>query len=78
MALEVVSDLEDACRRAGVSCRKMVSGASHDAMMVARLAPAGMLFVPSQGGISHSPEELTEPLYLARAVAVLLAALRGT
>jgi allantoate deiminase len=49
MAREVVADLEDACIRAGVSCRKMVSGAGHDAMMVARLAPAGMLLVPSQG-----------------------------
>jgi allantoate deiminase len=74
MAREVVSALEDACGRTGVSYRKMVSGAGHDAMMVARRVPAGMLFVPSREGISHSPEEFTEPLYLARAVTVLLEA----
>lgn len=74
MAREVVSALENACGRTGVSYRKMVSGAGHDAMMVARLVPAGMLFVPSREGISHSPEEFTEPLYLARAVTVLLEA----
>jgi acetylornithine deacetylase/succinyl-diaminopimelate desuccinylase-like protein len=74
MSREVVAALEDACGRTGVSCRKMVSGAGHDAMMVARRVPAGMLFVPSREGISHSPEEFTEPLYLARAVTVLLEA----
>lgn len=74
MAREVVSALENACGRTGVSYRKMVSGAGHDAMMVARRVPAGMLFVPSREGISHSPEEFTEPLYLARAVTVLLEA----
>lgn len=78
MAREVVVDLEEACRRAGVSWRKMVSGAGHDAMMVAGLVPAGMLFVPSLEGISHSPEEFTEPQYLARAVAVLLEAMGGS
>ena len=74
MAREVVAALEDACGRTGVSYRKMVSGAGHDAMMVARRVPAGMLFVPSREGISHSPEEFTEPQYLAQAVTVLLEA----
>lgn len=77
MAREVVADLEDSCERAGVSCRRMVSGAGHDAMMIARHVPAGMLFVPSRGGISHSPEEFTEPRHLAQAVAVLLGAVGG-
>lgn len=49
MDREVVADLEDACGRAGVSCRRMVSGAGHDAMMIARKVPAGMLFVPRRG-----------------------------
>ena len=74
MAREVVATLEDACGRTGVSYRKMVSGARHDAMMLARRVPAGMIFVPSREGISHSPEEFTEPLYLARAVTILLEA----
>jgi N-carbamoyl-L-amino-acid hydrolase len=37
----------------------MVSGAGHDAMVVARTAAAGMLFVPSRDGVSHSPSEWT-------------------
>jgi allantoate deiminase len=78
MDREVVADLEDACGRAGVSCRRMVSGAGHDAMMVASKVPAGMLFVPSRGGTSHSPEEFTESLHLAGAVAVLLEAIEGS
>lgn len=75
MDREVVADLEDACGRAGVSCRRMVSGAGHDAMMIARKVPAGMLFVPSRGGTSHSPDEFTESPHLAGAVAVLLEAI---
>ena len=37
----------------------IVSGAGHDAVYVAKIAPAGMIFVPSIGGISHAPEEDT-------------------
>jgi acetylornithine deacetylase/succinyl-diaminopimelate desuccinylase-like protein len=77
MARGVVADLKDSCERVGVSCRRMVSGAGHDAMMIAGRVPTGMLFVPSRGGISHSPEESTEPRHLAQAVAVLLGAVGG-
>jgi beta-ureidopropionase / N-carbamoyl-L-amino-acid hydrolase len=38
---------------------RMPSGAGHDAQMMAQLAPMGMIFVPSVGGISHSPKEFT-------------------
>ena len=44
---------------AGLSVLQMPSGAGHDAQMMARLAPMGMIFVPSVGGISHAPKELT-------------------
>jgi N-carbamoyl-L-amino-acid hydrolase len=37
----------------------MPSGAGHDAQMMARIAPMGMIFVPSAGGISHSEREFT-------------------
>jgi hydantoinase/carbamoylase family amidase len=43
----------------GASVRRMASGAGHDAMVLAKRVPAAMLFVPSRGGISHSPEEFT-------------------
>jgi hydantoinase/carbamoylase family amidase len=55
----VVTTIEAAAREAGVEPVRMVSGAGHDAMVVARHARAGMLFVPSERGISHSPEERT-------------------
>jgi len=38
----------------------MNSGAAHDAMVMAALAPANIIFVPSVGGLSHDPEEWTE------------------
>jgi N-carbamoyl-L-amino-acid hydrolase len=38
---------------------RLPSGAGHDAQQIAALCPMGMIFVPSVGGISHSPKELT-------------------
>ena len=38
----------------------MVSGAYHDSLMIAEFAPMGMIFVPSQGGISHDEAEYTD------------------
>lgn len=69
---DVVAGLDRASRRTGLSSRVMVSGAGHDAMIMAGHVPSGMLFVPSRDGISHSPEEFTEPRHLAGAVAALL------
>jgi allantoate deiminase len=58
-------DLQDLLERAaageGASVRRMPSGAGHDAMVLAKHVPAGMLFVPSRAGISHSPDEFTPP-----------------
>jgi hypothetical protein len=50
--------IERAARRCAGSSR-LPSGAGHDAQMMARLGPMGMIFVPSVGGVSHSPKELT-------------------
>lgn len=69
--------LKDAAGRLGIPHRAMPSGAGHDAMIVARRVPAGMLFVPSRGGVSHAPEEFTEFRRLAGAVAVLHEAIGG-
>lgn len=55
----LVESIERAASARGLSCRRMTSGAGHDAQMMARLAPSAMIFVPSIGGISHNPEELT-------------------
>lgn len=60
----------------GVSHRVMVSGAGHDAMILAGLAPTGLIFVPSRGGISHAPEEWTDYAQLARGIDVIFATIR--
>jgi N-carbamoyl-L-amino-acid hydrolase len=49
------------CRSHGIDYEEMPSGAGHDAMQIAKIAPAGMIFVPSSRGISHNPLEWTEP-----------------
>lgn len=58
----------------GLTSKVMPSGAGHDAQELARIAPAGMIFVPSVGGISHSPKELTTPENCVNGANVLLAA----
>ena len=50
----------------------MTSGAGHDAQMIARIAPAAMIFVPSRGGISHNPREHTDDAALIEGAEVLL------
>ena len=51
--------IEQAAAALRLSSVRMPSGAGHDAQMMAQLTPMGMIFVPSVGGISHSPKELT-------------------
>jgi beta-ureidopropionase / N-carbamoyl-L-amino-acid hydrolase len=58
----------------GLSFQLMPSGAGHDAQDMARLAPTGMIFVPSRGGISHSPREFTSAEDMANGASVLLRA----
>lgn len=58
---EVVACVERHARALGHSVRRLPSGAGHDAQMLARVCPAGMIFVPSVRGISHNPAEYTDP-----------------
>jgi ureidoglycolate amidohydrolase len=60
-----------ACETLGLTYRRMVSGAYHDAMIMGRHVPVGMIFVPSRGGVSHHPDEYTPPDQLDQGVAVL-------
>ena len=53
----IVDAITEACTAEGRSFRKIVSGAGHDAMIVARVAPVGMLFIPCRNGVSHNPAE---------------------
>jgi N-carbamoyl-L-amino-acid hydrolase len=59
----------------GLSRLDLPSGAGHDAQWMSRLGPVGMVFVPSVGGVSHSPHEHTEPEDLTAGADVLLRAL---
>jgi len=61
----------------GHTVRRLPSGAGHDAQMLARVCPAGMIFVPSVGGISHNPAEHTEPSHLDAGADTLLQTLLG-
>ena len=69
-------DVQKAIERAGASLElgtsRLPSGAGHDAQMMAMLGPMGMIFVPSVGGVSHSPNELTHWEDCARGADVLL------
>jgi beta-ureidopropionase / N-carbamoyl-L-amino-acid hydrolase len=56
----------------GRSVRDTPSGAGHDAQSMAKIGPMGMIFVPSVGGISHSPWELTRPEQITKGAEVLL------
>jgi hydantoinase/carbamoylase family amidase len=67
----VISSVERAARAAGLSCKRMVSGAIHDALHMAHAGPSSMIFVPSIGGKSHCPEEETAPAQLVAGVLTL-------
>jgi N-carbamoyl-L-amino-acid hydrolase len=67
----VVDLVAATAERHGHRPRRMPSGAGHDAQMLARVCPAGMVFVPSAHGISHNPAEHTSPDDLAAGLAVL-------
>jgi N-carbamoyl-L-amino-acid hydrolase len=56
----------------GFSYKYMQSGAGHDSQEMALIAPVGMIFVPSIGGISHSPKEFTKTVDMANGANVLL------
>jgi beta-ureidopropionase / N-carbamoyl-L-amino-acid hydrolase len=61
-----------AVETAGYSWRSMISGAGHDSVYIARVAPTTMIFVPSRGGISHNEAEWTSLEQCAAGAQVLL------
>src|SRR5690625_4778334 len=64
--------LGNAAAARGYAHRQLISGAGHDAMQVAELAPVAMLFVPCKDGISHHPEESARTANLVAGAEVLL------
>jgi beta-ureidopropionase / N-carbamoyl-L-amino-acid hydrolase len=72
---EVRTAMTEAIGSLGLDYALLPSGAGHDTVQMSRLGPVGMLFVPSVGGRSHCPEEMTSAEHLEAGVAALLATL---
>lgn len=70
-----VDAVRQGAEQLGLSHMDIVSGAGHDAIFIAELGPAGMIFVPCEGGISHNEIENATPEDLAAGCAVLLRAM---
>ena len=68
----IQAQIETAAAALGLKTMRLPSGAGQDAQVIARIAPMGMIFVPSVGGISHSPKELTHWQDCANGANVLL------
>ncbi len=73
----LVGAIEASAARLGFTHRRMTSGAGQDAQMIARIAPAAMIFVPSRGGLSHDPKEHTDDDQLICGAEVLLDVVKG-
>ena len=63
--------MEKSCKDRGYSCRRMVSGAGHDALAIAPYVETVMIFTPSKNGRSHCPVEWTEYADVAKATTVV-------
>ena len=63
-----VNEIEQAMRKTGCEPHRMVSGAGHDAMILAERVPAAMIFLRTPGGISHDPAESVEVEDVAKAI----------
>jgi N-carbamoyl-L-amino-acid hydrolase len=66
--------IADSAKSLGMTTRVMPSGAGHDAQAMAQLGPMGMIFIPSIGGISHSPKEYSTAEDISRGANVLMGA----
>jgi allantoate deiminase len=53
----LIIQVEEAIRKTGCKPHRLVSGAGHDAMILAEKVPAGIVFLRTPGGISHDPAE---------------------
>lgn len=64
--------IDDVSKELGYTTKLMPSGAGHDAQEIAKIGPVGMIFIPSIGGISHSPKEFSRPEDIEHGANVLL------
>ncbi|WP_277585035.1 Zn-dependent hydrolase [Psychrobacillus antarcticus] len=61
LSTEIIDAMETICMEQDISYQMMPSGAGHDAMNMVNLCPTGLIFVPSVNGLSHHPDEYTDP-----------------
>jgi N-carbamoyl-L-amino-acid hydrolase len=69
---EIRKIIKQEAEKLGMTTLSLPSGAGHDAQEMARIAPMGMIFIPSKDGISHAPEEYSSPEAIANGANVLL------
>ena len=69
---QVMGWIDGSVKALGLTSQRMPSGAGHDAQEIAHIAPMGMIFVPSVGGISHSPKEFSRAADITNGADVLL------
>jgi len=69
---QVIGAIEQACELCQASHTRLISYAGHDAQMMTGFTPSGMIFVPSVGGISHSPREFTHWEHVVKGANVML------
>lgn len=69
---QVMNWIESSATALGLSSQRMPSGAGHDAQEIAHIAPMAMIFIPSVGGISHSPKEFSRAADITNGADVLL------
>jgi N-carbamoyl-L-amino-acid hydrolase len=72
MTATIQDEIASSASQLSLTTKRMPSGAGHDAQDMALIAPTGMIFVPSRGGISHSPKEFTSAEDMANGANVLL------
>jgi N-carbamoyl-L-amino-acid hydrolase len=72
---ECIDAVARASQKLGYSSMPVVSGAGHDAIYMARLAPSGMIFIPCKDGISHNEVEDAQPEHITAGCNVLLHAM---
>lgn len=71
MSSTILSTIAEVVDGLGFSSSRLFSGAEHDAAVIARRVPTGMIFVPSRAGRSHCPEEWTDLVDVAAGVTAL-------
>lgn len=71
----IVDAVEEASNGLGLSVKRMVSRAYHDTLFMARVVPAGMIFIPCRNGVSHRPDEFASEKAIGDGVSALAMAM---